>query len=465
MQKFIVKYGLAAHLAILAVAPLFLYSVFSGETGAIALLWLSLPTVLWLFLEPSLRSGELLRDARRRVMFNLVSDPLTWVLLVMVLATGICAANSGVALAYDAETSSWRISEAASAILPGSVEGCGFFLFASVHAAAVVVLAVRHSLGRAARTGFMMGASALAGVVALADLILTYLGYIDVNGPIRADEFGYSFVGFSYGLYFLLGLVALIGALENEWHSSIPLFFFSIGGTAVGLFCFSPVYMLLSFLAVAAVILIYSVVYARLTFQPTGQLKVLAGVVMFLVMAGLVVAAIYPQEQLAAKLESVSALAFLPEGYREIRAALSRIAFKSWMRHLWVGTGLGSFSIDFRFAATAEDWALLPRGATAVPNGWWQLLAERGTFGFVLFVLPLVFLVYTYVRRLAAWFRDRELPHPACLLALLAVPMAVSFAFYDCSILRADALTVFFPTLAVSALSFPVVRRGGVKNG
>jgi len=462
VQKFIVKYGLAAHLAVLAVAPLFLYSVVPPATGAVALLWLSLVVAAWVLLEPSLRSGELLRDARRRVAKNLLIDPLTWMLLALVVAAGICAANAGVSLSYNAETASWCISEASSAVMPGSVEGCGFFPFSALTATAVLVLGVRHSLGRAARTGFMMGSSALAGIVAVVDLILMYLGYLDIDEVIRADEFGYSFVGLSYGVYFLLGTVALIGALENEWHSTIPLFFFCIGGTAVGLFCFSPVYMILAFALAEIVLLAYSVVFVRLTFQPTGQLKVLAGVMMFLVLAGLLVAALFPEDGLVARLEAISSLTCLPEGYREVRAALSRIAFKSWLRHLWLGTGLGSFSIDFRFAATADDWALLPRGATAMPNGWWMLLCERGVLGFVLLVMPFGYLVYSYVLRLVAFVRNLELPHPACFLAILLVPMAVAFTFYDCSALRVDFLSVFFPTLAVSALSFPIVRGGRV---
>ena len=51
VQKFIAKFGCAAHLAVLTVAPLFLFPFVGQETLAVALLWLSLPAALWTVLE------------------------------------------------------------------------------------------------------------------------------------------------------------------------------------------------------------------------------------------------------------------------------------------------------------------------------------------------------------------------------------------------------------------------------
>ena len=97
MQKFIAKYGLAAHLAILAVAPL-LRLPFCGErVVAAVLLWLSLLTGLWMLLGPSVRGGERLHDARHRVAFALLSDPLSWVLLGGIVFSGFRALNTGIA--------------------------------------------------------------------------------------------------------------------------------------------------------------------------------------------------------------------------------------------------------------------------------------------------------------------------------------------------------------------------------
>ena len=137
---------------------------------------------------------------------------------------------------------------------------------------------------------------------------------------------------------------------------------------------------------------------------------------------------------------------------------LSAVAFKSWISHIWIGTGIDSFPLDFRFAAQDADWAVLPRGATAVPNGWWLLLAERGLVGAVFFVLPFGFLLFTYGRRLVGGVRTRALPHPVCLIALVALALFVATGFVDCSPLRAESLMAMCAYLAVSAAAFPRVR-------
>ena len=68
MHQFLAKYGLAAHLALLAVAPLFLFPFSAESSVAVTLLWLTLLAVVWCFLVPSVRGGERLYDARLRVV-------------------------------------------------------------------------------------------------------------------------------------------------------------------------------------------------------------------------------------------------------------------------------------------------------------------------------------------------------------------------------------------------------------
>ena len=101
MQKAIAKYGLAAHLALVAVAPLFLFPFFGDVVVAKVLLWLALPAACWVLLEPSVRRGEMPHDARRRVFRAIVRDPLFWTFLAVLVVTGLRALNTGVALEYD----------------------------------------------------------------------------------------------------------------------------------------------------------------------------------------------------------------------------------------------------------------------------------------------------------------------------------------------------------------------------
>ena len=150
VQTLIAKYGSAAHLAILAVAPLFLFPFFTASVSATVLVWLALPAWLWLVLEPSLREGEAPHDARERVVRSIVRDPLSWLMVVLILGTGFRALNAGIGLAYDAEAAKWHVSSAFLPVYPGVVGTSGYLPFAAAVALAVVLQGARHALGKSA---------------------------------------------------------------------------------------------------------------------------------------------------------------------------------------------------------------------------------------------------------------------------------------------------------------------------
>ena len=121
---------------------------------------------------------------------------------------------------------------------------------------------------------------------------------------------------------------------------------------------------------------------------------------------------------------------------------------------MWIGSGLGSFPLVFRFNASPEDWELLPLGASALSNGWWKILSEGGLVGLVSYVLPPLFLVFTYFRRLAEGIRARAWPEPAVILAPLALALLVGGGFLDCTLTRAEVVLTTGAMLAVSAATF-----------
>jgi hypothetical protein len=164
VQKFISKYALAAHLALAAVAPLPLMRFFEAS-AATAMLWITGFAFVWMLLSPSVFSGERINEARRRLVRSMFSDPLIWVMVLLVLTSGVRALNGGIKMAYDAETMVWSISPAAFPLLPGTVDGCGYLPFATSVLAAVLIAGCRHALGKAARMAFCFTASALAGVL------------------------------------------------------------------------------------------------------------------------------------------------------------------------------------------------------------------------------------------------------------------------------------------------------------
>ena len=459
MQKLIAKYGLAAHLAILAVAPLFLFPFCATGTVAWVLVWLVLPVALWTVLEPSLRGGEHLHDARRRVVKAVFRDPLFWASLVLVGFTGFRALNSGISLSYNAEASVWLISSPTFPILPGVVGSAGDLSFAVALACVVLLQACRHSLGRSARMAFLLLASFLSGLAAFVALVALQEGAAGALALLPSDGgSARSFIALAFGLHLIGGLVALIAIAEFRWGFSFFLLLPAIGGNAAGLFAFAPAYLSAAFAVAGVLVLAYALVFSFRAFPSSDGFKLMVIGGIALVLGGLLVAAILPKAVMDERLASFTNRAFFPERFWEIRGALSAVAFKSWISHIWIGTGIDSFPMDFRFAAQDADWVALPRGATAVANGWWLLLAERGLVGAVFFVLPFGFLLFTYGRRLVGGMRARVFLHPACLIAPLALALFVATGFVDCSPLRVEALMAMCAYLAVSAAAFPRVR-------
>lgn len=455
MQKFIAKYGLAAHLAILAVAPLFLFSFVGKAATGVVLLWLSVLVFAWTFLEPSQRGGERLHDARRRVVGQVKRDPLFWFSLVLVVFAGVRALNGGISLAYNAEAAAWYVSEPVFPLLPGAVGSSGFLPFASLVALGVVVLGCRHSLGRSARMAYFLISSAASGAAAVVALLAAHYGFSGATGALVCDENLHAFVGLAFGLHLMAGTVALVASFENGWNGAILPLFLSCGGNAAGMFSFSPPYMAAALALLEVILLVYTFAYACKSLHASGEFKLLVVVGVSLALGGLLVAVLMPKGMCQERLAAFRELNLISADYWKSRTALAAIAFKSWISHLWIGTGLDSFPFDFRFNAQSEDWTLLPRGTHSLPYGWWLILAERGVVGLAAFAAPFCFLCFTFFRRMFGIFRNIHFLHPACLLGLLALTAFVSAGFFDCSPLKVEVLLATGAIMAVSAASFP----------
>ena len=461
MQKLIAKYGLAAHLAVLATAPLFLFPFFPDKTITAVILWLSVPAAIWTLLEPSIRVNEDLSDAQRRVIRAILWDPLFWASLVLVLFTGFRAVNTGIMLSYDAEQSVWQAASPLFPSFPGVVGAAGDLPFATSVTLLILLSACRHALGKRARMAFLLLATSLAGLAAMIALICLAAGSPDVARFLpKMNGAGCSFLGFSFGLYLIGGIVSLAAVFERHWSKSVFLLFPALSGTSAGVFAFAPLHLALPMLVAAVLMLVFVIAYAGSVFRTAERIKLVLIGLTTLILGGLVAVLTLPMDVTAGWVAAVSGLRLTPEGFWEIREALSFIAFKSWISHLWIGTGLASFPLDFRFNAQAADWALLPHGAVAVANGWRLALVEQGLVGIVFFALPFGFLLFTYVRRLIGGIRTEELPHPACLAAPLVLALFVVVGFFDCSPLRAEAVVAAGAMMAVSAAAFPRMKRG-----
>ena len=443
MQKLIAKYALAAHLAIAAVAPLYLSRFVGDDCVATVILWLSGFAAIWMFLSPSVIGGERVRDSRRRVLRGFLSDPLMWVMALVVAFAAIRAFNGGIKMAYDAENTVWSIAPATFPLLPGTVDGCGYLPFATTVLATLLMAACRHALGKAGRLSFFLMVSFLAGVMALIELVGGF-------APSRTE-----IPGFAYGIYFLVGTVALAGAFEYRWNWTMLLFTVAIGGTGAGLFAFSDPMIVVSFLAAQLVLIGYVFFYINRTLRKAAEFKLLVVYGLSVTVGVFAVLSLVPPEMAAEKVAAIMSWKLFPENFFEVRSALSDIALRAWKVHPWLGSGLSSFSLDVRFFATDADWQVLLSERASALNGYWQLLAERGIAGVSLLALPLISLLVFYAIALARGVMAFRLPHPAALPGVLSLLVVVLDAFFGVSFLRSDVMVALALVLAVSVKSFP----------
>jgi hypothetical protein len=470
VQKAISKYGLAAHLALLAVAPLFLFPFCGAVWTARVLLWLSFLAFVWTLVEPSRRQGEMLHDARFRVFLSVFRDPLFWFSLFLSLVAFVRWLNGGVAMAYDAENAVWSLRAPALAFLPGSVSGSGYLPFAATLAATVLMQGCRHALGRSARGAFLFIASFLAGVASVSAIVAAACGHAGVLAAAACTTSDATFVGNAFGLHLAGAMVALVVSFERKWKSAMPLLIVAIGGCGAGLYSFAPDYVIAVYALATVLALGLSLMYAG---RKVGGLVVPKCLAILLISAaaGVLFAMwVVPASVREARFAFLSqeGASFLPDGFIAARDSLSAIAASVWKEHPWLGTGLGSFALDIRFNATPDDWALFPSSQAGALNGWWQMLAERGIAGVILFASPLLFLAWTYVlrayeavRKAVASRRPAELMalHAACWIGPLAIAATAACGFIDHSFWRPETMMAVAAMFALSGSALPAVAK------
>ena len=446
MQKFLAKYGLAAHLALVVVAPLFL--------SPTAVIWLSALAVVWFLMEPSRIGYEQLHEARHRVYARILRDSLFWVFLALTVISGVRFANGGVTLAYDAETAKWSISSPVISFLPGSVDGSGYPAFAGVVAACVAVVAGRHALGRSARLAFLLVSSALSALGAAVMIVMSMGSDISALQSMAAHFENPVFIGSVFGVHLSAAVSVLLSAFEKRWFKIMPIAAFAVGGNALGLFAFAPPLMHCIFGAAALIVFLYSFVYGRLRLLSRGEFKYLVVFGLSLAMAYMVSTVSVVGDTLEAKIAPYVTGEFLTGDFMSLRGVLSSIALDIWKESPWFGGGLGSFAMELGFHATKDQWEVIPSVQNAPLNGYWLLLSERGIVGVFLMAVPAVMMLGFYVRRMVAGV-VRTLPEPTAWVGLLVAAAAVAEAFFDVTPFSPAMLVAVAAYLSVSTSAFP----------
>lgn len=458
MQKFLSKYAVAAHLALLAVSPLFLFPFFGSGVTAEVVFWLSAFSLAWVFMEPSRHADEMLHDARSRVAGEILRDPLFWALGLITILAALRWINNGIGLAFDTEIMRWHLREPLFIALPGALEGRGKFEFSVTLAAWIVLMGVRHSLGKQARLSFVFSSSIFAGVAAVIAVSVAALGSPVALAEAKALFKNPSFPGAVFGIYALAAIVALAGSIEAKWKRINWIPAFAIGGTFAGAFVFAPAPSVLIYAAAAILTAFISMGWLGTVSRGVNALKFFAILFIGVALAVVVVICLAPDDIVAGRIAEIKSLSLFPKDFPEVRATLSNISFKIWDDAKWLGSGLGTFASQMRFVVEKEDWKVIAFARPAAFSAWWTLLAERGIVGAMMFAIPLGFLVFTILRRIPGIVGHRFFL-PGFWLGLAIVAVAVVENFYDVSFLRPEALLALAAFLAISAGSLPPAKK------
>lgn len=439
MQKFLSKYALAAHLALLAVAPLLLFPFFGPSETAVVLIWMSLMTAFWLFLEPSRRVNEYLYNARRRVFKSVFADPLFWIFFLFVVIAVIRWLNAGISLVFDLSGDNWNWVVTAPKIpwLPGSSGDAGFFALATLIAVMTSVLTCRHALGKSARTMVVFLSSFFAAIAAL-------VAILRLGASAACDG---SFVGSAFGIFFLASIAALAGMFEARWNGAFLLFSFAVGGTFAGLWYFAPKFVV-AFYSIAGVVLaLIAALYVAVTKGISAFFKFVVALIIAAAIPLAMIKIYAPPELVEAK-SAILTFNLFSADYYEMRKMYGDVAAGVWRDgNIWHGAGIGYLPLFIEKTMAESAWV------SSVPHGWWQLLAERGFIGLGMFVLPFTVLLFLLVRRLIA-YGITHIFWPFLLLGASAVSVVVCEGFYDVSFTRAEVLvpSALLFTLSVSSI-------------
>ena len=407
-----------------------------------------------MLMAPSRIGTEYLREARRRVIREIFTDPLFWLLLLVIAYAAIQCGNGGIALQYDAEATKWMIASPDMELLPGSVNGFGFSEFALTIALVVVLQGCRHAMGLSARMSFCVVATLFAGCGALVLAVALGTGSSDVLALAACNTIHPAYLGSAFGIYLSLGVIALLAVFERKWFLMVLPMMLAIGGCMAGLFLFAPVFAQMMFGAALVLTLAYTFFYARRTMSHAGEFRYLVVFFLSVVVGGLVVLLTFPEKDLQARLAEWTAGKLLGSETVELRSTLDSLSFGIWKSDPWLGKGLGSFPLTLKFCATDSDWMLIPPEQMAPLNGYWQLLTERGIVGAVFVTCPLVFLLWTYGSRAAKGLLVR-LPHPLCWVGPLILSAALTEMAFDVSYTLPGVMLAVAATVSLSAGSFP----------
>ena len=399
------KYGLATHLALAAALPAALAQFVSDSTLANVVLWVALLASVWMLIEPSVFSGETVSGARRRVLRGILRDPFAWFLSFSAIFAFARWLNSGVRLVFDAEASAWAVKAPAMTFLPASSGDAGLLPLSLAFAVLLVVIGIKHALGRNARIWFGVFAGAVSATGALVASIYAGLGDPSFKSMAMSSFGAPYFLGAMYALFLPIAVSCGIEAEERGMQKARLFFAWSVAGNALGAYVFLPTILSLSYFLISAVLAVVALVLAQRRANAAAMARA-ASMLFFGIVAAVFVFMVLPDSDIQGrKMEGLEFEKSFTPALADRNEALQRIAKAMWLEHPWAGVGVGAFRLHAPVCAAKEDWTVLPAEPKEGPNGYFTLLAERGIVGALVCLIAVGFLIWFWFSRLVGAFR------------------------------------------------------------
>ena len=469
LQKFLSKYGLAAHLALLAAAPLALTPFLDAASLASVIFWLSWLAGVWFLTEPSIRIGEHLSLARRRVRGEMIRDPFFWFLIAAILFALFRMLNSGISLRYDPEQVIWVVGDSKFGGGPASAQNAGVVPFAVAIALLVLAMGIRHGIGLMARIVFGLSGAVFSGVGGCAAAGFACAGVKPFAGWLGSGLAEAPFWASTFGVWLIIAIVSGVQAEARRWSSARLPYVLGVAGNASALLFFAPPVIAVVWFAFAVMTLVVSLVYLGRVNSAGAVARNLSLAIFGFALPVFLMMMFVPETVRAAKVSALSPEFAFPESYKLAAGTLSRISRQIWVAHPWFGVGDGAFGLHVPFLAEKSDWLVIPVQSKFATSGYWTILAERGIIGCVIPAVGLGMLVVTYFIRLVGAFGYLRRQDDADIFPF-AVPPVVWFAPLTVALLALEAVispvflngTLFMTVLsalAVSAAAFPKAKK------
>lgn len=363
--------------------------------GGITAFVLAVSAAEFVFLLPTVHTGETFADARDRVWGGLVRDAFFYIGLLGVLVAFSQWLNSGCSLVYQPGADVWQMSLPPVRGLPFSVKAspAGAVLIRSI-AVFVGVCALRFAVGKRGKRKLFSLLSCVSGIIAVFMMARTGVTQ-EVVVPRPA--------GFLFGFWAIVGIGSYLDACLEPEDNAIHfwLVILGIGANTVGGLYFSNVVW-------AAVLLFFVLVLAIYAFfflvRHSGAKQLMSyGCFFFLLSGGavLILGYLMPGNPIQRHFNF-----WMTAEVEEVWAAWSAAwrtrmdtALDVWQGHLAWGVGVDGFREFLGFSVSGKTWAAFKTDSGLVYNDCLQFLCEYGLVGFVLFLSAVLSLVIPIVFR------------------------------------------------------------------